>query len=91
MISNIKKIIPIILCGAAFTTTADEFKGDHHDDNYNHHSYGSPQLYYSPESIRERRTQELIKESNDIAKENLEIERERLQYEKREYGVYSED
>ncbi len=73
------------------TTMALDSHTDRHDKIYNSQSYGSPQLYYDPESILERKTQELIKESNGIAKETLEIERERLQYEKREYGVYSED
>jgi len=42
-------------------------------------SYGSPQLYYSAESIRERQELELLNESNRIAKERLEVEREQLQ------------
>lgn len=45
---------------------------------YNPNSYGSPQLYYSAESIRERQEQELLKESNRIAKERLEVDREQL-------------
>lgn len=88
MSSNSKKIIFIILCGAVLNATADDSNKYHHDNSYNRHSYGMPQLYYSQESIRERKTQELIKESNEIAKEHLNIDRERLKYEKREYDGY---
>ena len=51
----------------------------------------SPQLYYSPESIRERQTHEVIKQSNSIAREKLEFEHERLCEEKFDYGTDPEN
>ncbi|WP_432742915.1 hypothetical protein ABXJ76_18930 [Methylobacter sp. G7] len=79
-----KKLIAITLLAMSSIVIAY----DRQDNSYNPHSYGSPQLYYSAESIRERREQELMKESNDIAKERLEVDRERLREEKREHEFY---
>lgn len=55
---------------------------DHNGNAYNPHSYGSPQLYYSSESIRERQEQDLLKESNRIAKERLDVDREYFEMDK---------
>lgn len=79
------------MCSIVFNANAYELKDERNSNEYNPHSYGSPELYYSTESMRERKTQALIKQSNDIAKERLEIERKRLRDERREYGDYSED
>ncbi|MDP1664058.1 MAG: hypothetical protein Q8L79_02950 [Methylobacter sp.] len=79
-----KKIIAITL----FATSLNVIAADQSGTAYNPNSYGAPQLYYSAESIRERREQELMKESNDIAKERLEVERELLREEKREHQSY---
>lgn len=85
-----KKIIAITLLTTSLNVIAYDRNDDRQVNSYNPHSYGSPQLYYSAESIRERREQELMKESNDIAKERLEVEREQLQEDKREHGSYRE-
>lgn len=79
---------------SVFITSCNVIANDRNDDrqgnSYNPHSYGSPQLYYSAESIRERREQELMKESNSIAKERLEVEREQLHEYKREHAISGE-
>jgi hypothetical protein len=43
--------------------------------------YGSPQLYYSHESIVQRQELELLQKSNEIAKRRFELEVEQLRQE----------
>jgi hypothetical protein len=85
-----KKIITITLLATSLNILANDRNDDQQGNIYNPHSYGSPQLYYSAESIRERQELELLKESNDIAKERLEIEHEQLQVDKREPAISGE-
>ena len=73
--SKYGKLITITL----FLMSANVNANDQFGKTYNPNSYGSPQLYYSAESIRERQEQELLKESNRIAKERLEIDREHFE------------
>lgn len=73
-----KKLIVTIPLTLSLTAIAD----DHRDSRYDPHSYGAPQLYYSPEARQEREERQLLRESNRIAKERLEIERERLREER---------
>ena len=78
------KIILITLYFISFIVIADD---KNQWNSYPPHSYGSPQLYYSAESIHERREQELMKESNNIAKERLEVERKQLLEDKRDQSI----
>ncbi|MEI8209807.1 MAG: hypothetical protein WCG16_11420 [Methylococcales bacterium] len=78
------KIILITLYFISFIVIADD---KNQWNSYPSYSYGSPQLYYSAESIHERREQELMKESNNIAKERLEVEREQLLEDKRDQSI----
>lgn len=81
---------PIAIVLIAFPLYA--IAADQQDSNkYNPHSYGAPQLYYSPEAKQEREEQELLRESNRIAQERLEIERERLEDDRRFNLRNSED
>lgn len=85
-----KNIIAVILLVMSFNVIAYDRNDTRQNNSYNPNSYGSPQLYYSAESIRERQELELLNESNRIAKERLEVEREQLQKDKREHGTYGE-
>ena len=69
---------------------ANDRNDNQQNNTYNPNSYGSPQLYYSAESIREREEQALLRESNRIAKEQLEVEREQLEQDKREHETSGE-
>lgn len=70
---------------SSIATAADQQR-----NQYNPHSYGAPQLYYSPEAKQEREEQQFLRESNQIAKERLEVERERLQETRHEQEQESE-
>lgn len=82
---KMKKSIVVILTMLSENAVSDDQTGN----RYNPHSYGAPQLYYSPESIREREEQALLRESNQLAKERLEVEQERLQQEREYYDENS--
>jgi len=85
-----KNIIAVTLMVISFNVIAYDHNDTRQNNSYNLNSYGSPRLYYSAESIRERQELELLKESNRIAKDRLEVEREQLQEDKREHGTYGE-
>ncbi len=85
-----KNIIAVTLLIISFNVTANDRNDTRHSNSYNPNSYGSPQLYYSAESIRERQELELLKESNRIAKDRLDIEREQVQEDKRDYRTNGE-
>ena len=74
-----RKLIATTLLTLSLNAIAYDRDNDKDSNKYNPHSYGAPQLYYSPEARQEREEKELLKESNRIAEERLEIERERLQ------------
>ena len=78
---NMKKSIVVILTMLSANAVSEDQKGN----RYNPHSYGAPQLYYSPESIRDREEQTLLREANQLARERLEVEQERLQQEREYY------
>jgi len=74
-----RKLIATTLLTLSLNAIAYDRDNDKDSNKYNPHSYGAPQLYYSPEARQEREEQQLLRESNRIAKQRLEIERERLQ------------
>ncbi|PPK75600.1 hypothetical protein B0F87_10566 [Methylobacter tundripaludum] len=74
-----RKLIATTLLTLSLNAIAYDRDNDKGGNKYNPHSYGAPQLYYSPEARQEREEQELLRESNRIAEERLKIERERLQ------------
>ena len=85
-----KNIIAVTVLIISFNVTANDRNDARQSNSYNPNSYGSPQLYYSAESIRERQELELLKESNRIAKDRLDVEREQVQEDKRDYRTNGE-
>ncbi len=75
-----KKSVTMVLLTLSFSVFGE---GKNDASNYNANSYGSPKLYYSHESIQERKKLDLLKKSNDIYREHLELEKSHIRDEYR--------
>lgn len=83
-----------IVIGAVMASCSAIAMADRNNDGArkSNSSYGAPTLYYSYESIQQRRELELLEKSNELAEKRFELEERQLRDEsRRELPYHDQD